>query len=59
MLQIAKTLAAQKMCARLENWEELADDVESAALAAASSQEDADISEHATNESTVRIWILD
>ncbi|VDK85054.1 unnamed protein product [Litomosoides sigmodontis] len=50
--KIAKTLAAQKMCARLENWEELEDDGENAALAAASNRDNEDTSELKANEST-------
>uniref|UniRef100_A0A0R3RI16 DRBM domain-containing protein n=1 Tax=Elaeophora elaphi TaxID=1147741 RepID=A0A0R3RI16_9BILA len=48
--KIAKTLAAQKMCSRLENWNEFASDIENAALAAASIQEVANNSEFTTND---------
>ncbi|CAG9536443.1 unnamed protein product [Cercopithifilaria johnstoni] len=49
--KIAKALAAQKMCARLENWKELADDFGSATLAAASGQEAASSNEFTTGGS--------
>ncbi|KAM3724110.1 Interferon-inducible double-stranded RNA-dependent protein kinase activator [Dirofilaria immitis] len=48
--KIAKTLAAQKMCAQLENWKDLADDIEIAALAA-TNQEPTSHTESATNKS--------
>ncbi|VIO90797.1 Double-stranded RNA binding motif family protein [Brugia malayi] len=51
--KIAKTLAAQKMCTQLENWKDLAYDVENAmfplAAAAAASQETTSSNESAAN----------
>ncbi|VDM07518.1 unnamed protein product [Wuchereria bancrofti] len=49
--KIAKTLAAQKMCAQLENWKDLAYDVENAMFppAAAASQETTSSNESAAN----------
>lgn len=41
------------MCAQLENWKDLADDVENAVLAAAASQEATSNSESTANESVV------
>ncbi|EFO27344.1 double-stranded RNA binding domain-containing protein family protein [Loa loa] len=49
--KIAKTLAAQKMYAQLENWKDLADDIGNAALVAAAGQETTNNSESTANES--------